>query len=169
MVFNDTRKFGRIWLVNSPDQIIGKLGPEPLNTEFTALQFYAKLQNVHRQIKPLLMDQTFLAGLGNIYTDESLFLAGIHPRTISSDIPVEKAEKLLGSIREVLEEGIRRNGSSIDWIYRGGDFQNYFKVYQRTGDACFNCGEPIQRILVGQRGTHFCPHCQPEPVYGKNQ
>ena len=164
MVFNDTRKFGRIWMVKSADQITAKLGPEPLDENFTAEDFYANLQKVHRQIKPLLMDQTFLAGLGNIYTDESLFLAGIHPRTISHTISAQMSEKLLVSIRKVLAEGIQRNGSSIDWIYRGGDFQNYFNVYQRTGDACFNCGQPIQRILVGQRGTHFCPHCQPEPV-----
>jgi formamidopyrimidine-DNA glycosylase len=169
MVFNDTRKFGRIWLVKSEDQVTGKLGPEPLAPGFTAKQFYKMLQGVQRQIKPLLLDQTFLAGLGNIYTDESLFLAGIHPRTISNTLDEEMSEKLLGSIREVLEEGIRRNGSSIDWIYRGGDFQNYFKVYQRTGDACFNCGQPILRILVGQRGTHFCPNCQPEPAYGENR
>jgi formamidopyrimidine-DNA glycosylase len=169
MVFNDTRKFGRIWLVKSADQVTGKLGPEPLEETFSVVDFYNMLHQVKRQIKPLLMDQTFIAGLGNIYTDESLFLAGIHPRTISSTISQEMSDRLLVSIRKVLAEGIQRNGSSIDWIYRGGDFQNYFKVYQRTGDACFHCGQPIQRILVGQRGTHFCPHCQPEPVDGRNQ
>ena len=169
MFFNDTRKFGRIWMVKSADQVTAKLGPEPLDESFTYESFYAKLQKAHRQIKPLLMDQTFLAGLGNIYTDESLFLAGIHPRTVSSTITPQMSDTLLRSIRKVLEEGVQRNGSSIDWIYRGGDFQNYFKVYQRTGNACFNCGQPIQRILVGQRGTHFCPHCQPEPVDDRNR
>ncbi|MBI9049383.1 MAG: bifunctional DNA-formamidopyrimidine glycosylase/DNA-(apurinic or apyrimidinic site) lyase [Anaerolineaceae bacterium] len=169
MVFQDTRKFGRIWLVKTADQITGKLGPEPFDSNLSADVFLTMLHSYHRQIKPLLMDQTFIAGLGNIYTDESLFLAGIHPRTNSNEISQGKAKALLKSIRDVLGEGIHRNGSSIDWIYRGGDFQKYFKVYQRTGDACFICGQPIQRILVGQRGTHFCPQCQPEPVYDENR
>ena len=72
-----------------------------------------------------------------------------------------QAARLLEAIREVLEEGIRRNGASIDWVYRGGDFQNYFRVYQRTGQPCPTCGTPVQRMVVGQRGTHFCPVCQP--------
>lgn len=163
LFFNDTRKFGRIWLVKTADQVTGKLGPEPLDETLGQMQFYQKLQASHRQIKPLLLDQTFLAGLGNIYTDESLHQAGIHPLLRSSDLTLQQAGRLLEAIRSVLSEGIRRNGASIDWIYRGGDFQNYFKVYQRTGENCFNCGQPIQRILVGQRGTHFCPHCQPAP------
>ncbi len=163
LFFNDTRKFGRIWLVKTADQVTGKLGPEPLDESLGPMQFHEKLQASHRQIKPLLLDQTFLAGLGNIYTDESLHQAGIHPMRRSSDLTLQQAGRLLEAIRSVLSEGIRRNGASIDWIYRGGDFQNYFKVYQRTGEKCFNCGQPIQRILVGQRGTHFCPHCQPVP------
>jgi formamidopyrimidine-DNA glycosylase len=168
MVFQDTRKFGRIWLVKSPKQILGKLGPEPFDENLDAEHFFEKLQTCQRQIKPLLMDQSFLAGLGNIYTDEALYEAGIHPRTRSNALSYAQTEQLLKAIRNVLAEGIRRNGASIDWIYRGGDFQNYFKVYQRTGKACFICGQPIQRILVGQRGTHFCAHCQPEPVIRDN-
>jgi formamidopyrimidine-DNA glycosylase len=163
LFFNDTRKFGRIWLVKSADQVTGKLGPEPLDESLGQTQFYEKLHASHRQIKPLLLDQTFLAGLGNIYTDESLHQAGIHPLQRSSDLTRQQAGRLLEAIRRVLGEGIRRSGASIDWIYRGGDFQNYFRVYQRTGENCFNCGQPIQRILVGQRGTHYCPHCQPAP------
>ncbi|MDP3721735.1 MAG: zinc finger domain-containing protein, partial [Anaerolineaceae bacterium] len=115
-----------------------------------------------RQIKPLLLDQTFMAGMGNIYTDESLFIASIHPTTPANLILFEKAVLLLGAIREVLGEGIKRNGASIDWVYRGGDFQNHFKVYQRDGEACHCCGATLQRMVVGQRGTHFCPHCQPK-------
>ena len=118
------------------------------------------LQAHRRQLKPLLLDQNFIAGLGNIYTDEALHLAKIHPLTISNTLNASQSKRLWTSIRRVLEEGIERQGASIDWVYRGGDFQNYFRVYQRTGDPCSSCGSPIQRILVGQRGTHFCEICQ---------
>ena len=166
MIFQDTRKFGRIWMVKNPDTVIGDLGPEPFDAKLDEQVFFKKLHVCHRRIKPLLMDQHFLAGMGNIYTDEALFAAGLHPTLRSDVLSLEQASRLLQSIRTVLTEGIRRNGSSIDWIYRGGDFQNYFKVYQRTGQACLICGQPIQRIVVGQRGTHFCPHCQPGPGNG---
>ena len=112
------------------------------------------------QLKPLLLDQTFLAGLGNIYTDEALHRAKLHPMQISDTLDFHEAEHLWESIRQVLTEGIRRSGSSIDWVYRGGDFQNYFRAYHRSGEPCPDCGVPIQRITVGQRGTHICPQCQ---------
>jgi formamidopyrimidine-DNA glycosylase len=121
------------------------------------------LQQYHRQLKPLLLDQHFLAGMGNIYTDEALNLAGLHPLMNSAQIQEDQAARLLHSIRDVLREGIRRNGASIDWVYRGGDFQNYFRVYQRTGQPCPVCDTPIERLTVGQRGTHFCPQCQVLP------
>lgn len=161
LIFNDTRKFGRVWLVDETQSVLGRLGPEPLDEALTQEFFYEKLSRSKRQIKPLLLDQTFIAGLGNIYTDEALFIAGIHPSTPAYMISADKAACLLTAIREVLEEGIRRNGASIDWVYRGGDFQNYFKVYQRDGEPCQRCGTLIKRITLGQRGTHFCPQCQP--------
>lgn len=161
LAFNDTRKFGRIWLVADPQTIVGNLGPEPLNGDFNAEDLHRRLLSHSRQLKPLLLDQSFIAGLGNIYTDEALHRAKLHPLLISNTLDISQTERLWSSIREVLEEGIRRQGASIDWIYRGGDFQNYFAVYQRTGDPCPTCGEPIQRILVGQRGTHYCVNCQP--------
>lgn len=160
LAFNDARKFGRVWLVNDPEQITGSLGPEPFSSELTGESFHQKLVSTRRQLKPLLMDQTFIAGLGNIYADESLHRAHLHPLLPSNQISQEQSSRLLGSIREVLDEGIRRCGASIDWVYRGGDFQNYFRVYKRTGEACLECGTPIVRIVVGQRGTHFCPVCQ---------
>lgn len=159
-VFNDPRKFGRFWLVDDPQRVLAALGPDPFSKELTPTRLLEMLQNYKRTIKTLLMDQSFLAGLGNIYTDEALHLARIHPLQRSDTLDPEQAERLLESIREVLLEGIRRNGASIDWVYRGGDFQNYFKVYQRTGKPCFTCGSPIVRIVNGQRGTHFCPNCQ---------
>lgn len=161
LVFNDTRKFGRIWAVDDPQSVVGALGPEPLGEAFSAEQLYQMLQARSRELKPLLMDQAFLAGLGNIYTDESLHRAGLHPRRNSSSLTMQESDCLYHAIREVLEEGIRRNGASIDWVYRGGDFQNYFRVYQRQGQACTTCGTTIERTVVGQRGTHFCPKCQP--------
>ncbi len=163
LAFNDTRKFGRVWLVDDPQQVTGDLGPEPLAPEFTAEDLYRCLQATRRQLKPLLLDQNFLAGLGNIYADESLNLARLHPLENSQQVTREQAERLWGSIRQVLNEAILRNGSSIDWVYRGGDFQNYFRVYDRAGQPCLECGTPIQRITVGQRGTHFCPQCQRLP------
>jgi formamidopyrimidine-DNA glycosylase len=161
MVFNDTRKFGRAWLVKNTTEILGDLGPEPLDEQFTPLEFYTRLHATRRQLKPLLLDQSFLAGLGNIYTDEALHVARLHPLTPAKGIRPDEAERLLEAIRYVLKEGIRHNGASIDWVYRGGGFQNYFRVYDRSGKPCPVCGGPIQRIVVGQRGTHFCPICQP--------
>ncbi len=164
LVFNDTRKFGRCWLVQDPTPLLNHLGPEPLDESFTPQRLYASLSVRRRQLKPLLMDQRFLAGLGNIYTDEALHIARLHPQTAANTVTRKQAEALWHAIREVLSEGIRRNGASIDWVYRGGDFQNYFKVYQRTHQPCHTCQTPIQRIVVGQRGTHFCPRCQPRSL-----
>ena len=160
LVFSDPRKFGRVWLVKDTADIFSDLGPEPLSDVFTGSWLFNTLHSRHRQLKPLLLDQTFLAGLGNIYTDEALHLAKLHPLSISDSISRKQANLLCQAIREVLEEGIRRNGASIDWVYRGGDFQNHFRVYGREGQDCPVCGTKIKRITIGQRGTHFCPYCQ---------
>ncbi len=161
LVFNDARKFGRAWLVDEVDQVVANLGPEPLDESLTAEVLFNRLHATRRQLKPLLLDQTFLAGLGNIYVDEALNLAKLNPLTSANCITPVQAARLLASIRNVLRDGIARNGASIDWVYRGGDFQNYFRVYQRTGLPCPECGTLIARITVGQRGTHYCPTCQP--------
>jgi formamidopyrimidine-DNA glycosylase len=163
LAFNDPRKFGRVWFLADPSSILAELGPEPLDAQFTAQVLYQRLQEHRRQLKPLLLDQSFLAGLGNIYADEALHLARLHPRMLSDQMTWEQVERLWGAIRHVLAEGIRRNGASIDWVYRGGEFQNYFRVYQRTGQPCLVCGAAIQRIVIGQRGTHLCPVCQQLP------
>jgi len=160
LVFNDTRKFGRVWLTANPENVLGKLGPEPLSRGFTWQWLHTALHNKHRQLKPLLLDQTFLAGLGNIYTDEALHIAKLHPLAASDSITAEQARALQDAIRRVLKEGIRRNGASIDWVYRGGEFQNHFRVYDRDGKPCPVCGTKIERIMVGQRSTHYCPNCQ---------
>jgi formamidopyrimidine-DNA glycosylase len=162
--FNDPRKFGRVWLVSELDQVLSELGPEPFDAKLTPARFHTMLTSRNRQLKPLLLDQTFLAGLGNIYADEALWTARLHPLTPSGGVSKQQAGDLLRAIRKVLREGIRRNGASIDWVYRGGDFQNHFKAYQQTGEPCPRCGTPIRRTLVGQRSTHFCPKCQKSKI-----
>lgn len=161
LAFNDTRKFGRVWLVKDPITVLGDLGPEPFDNSLTGQLLHQKLQSSSRKIKTLLLDQTVLAGIGNIYSDEALHRAGIHPETPANRIDVVQAGRLLEAIRETLAEGIERNGASIDWVYRGGDFQNHFRVYQRTGEPCLVCGTKIERRVVNQRSSHFCPICQP--------
>lgn len=160
LAFNDARKFGRAWLTNQPEEIFGKLGPEPLEKDFTAQWLYENLRKRKRRLKPLLLDQTFIAGLGNIYTDECLNIAKLHPLQLSSAVTQEQARTLHQAIRAVLKEGIRRNGASIDWVYRGGDFQHHFRVYGREGEPCKTCRAEIVKMVVGQRGTHICPNCQ---------
>ena len=160
LAFNDTRKFGRVWFTDQPEKFLGKLGPEPLEKNFTAQWLFENLHKRKRQLKPLLLDQTFLAGLGNIYTDECLHIAKLHPLALSNTVTQKQAQALREAIRAVLKEGIRRNGASIDWVYRGGDYQNHFRVYDREGKTCLVCGKKIQKFTVGQRGTHVCPNCQ---------
>lgn len=160
MSFNDPRKFGRVWLLDDPQVVLGALGPEPFDEALTPAIFHKMLAERKRQLKPLLLDQTFIAGLGNIYADEALWAAKLHPLSSSARLAKLQSAVLLRAIRKVLAEGIRRNGASIDWVYRGGEFQNHFKAYQRTGEKCPRCGSKIKRVLVGQRSTHFCPSCQ---------
>lgn len=159
--FSDTRKFGRVYLVSGPEEVVGRLGPEPLEPGFTARKLGEMLAARHRALKPLLLDQTFVAGLGNIYTDEALHTARLHPLRRSDSLRPGEVRALWRGIRRALQSGLRHNGASIDWVYRGGDFQNHFRAYGRSGEPCFTCGTPIRRIVVGQRGTYFCPHCQP--------
>ena len=163
LAFNNPRKFGRVWLVEDPGEIFAGLGPEPRGSGLSSKKFAEMLHRRSRQLKPLLLDQGFIAGLGNIYVDEALHLAHLHPLRRANTLDESEAEALLSAIRKVLNEGIRRNGASIDWVYRGGDFQNHFRVYQQTGEPCPECGTPINRIVVGQRGTHLCPVCQTLP------
>ncbi len=158
LVFNDTRKFGRVWLTAQPEAVLDRLGPEPLSRAFTADWLHTALHNRRRQLKPLLLDQTFIAGLGNIYTDEALHRAKLHPLAVSDSVTAKQAEALRQAVRVVLKEGIRRNGASFDWVYRGGEY--HFRVYDRAGKPCPVCGTEIERIIVGQRSTHFCPTCQ---------
>ena len=163
MVLSSIRKFSRAWYVLDPQAVLGKLGPEPLGPDLTPQKLEHMLQSRRRQIKPLLMDQTFIAGLGNIYADEILFTARVHPLRLSDSVTAEEAKALYQAMQAVLTQAIEKLGSSLDWMYRGGEFQNYFKVHQREGEACPNCGSPVRKITVGQRSTYFCPSCQKAP------
>ena len=164
LVFTDTRKFGRIWLVSQIDEVTGKLGPEPLAWDFTIQELADRLRRRKAAIKALLLDQTVVAGVGNIYADESLFRAGIHPLRRAASLSDQELERLYLGIRQVLTEAIQKRGTLLrDYRTPYGDdgyFRNDLRVYGRNGKPCPNCGTPIARIRVTQRSTHFCPRCQ---------
>ena len=160
--FTDARKFGRLFLVDDPAEVLGGLGPEPLDEAFSAAALRRRLRGTRRMLKPLLLDQRFVAGVGNIYADEALHRAGLHPARRSDSLTASEARALWRGLRAALRQGLRHNGASIDWVYRGGDYQNHFRVYQRAGAPCGVCRTPVVRIVLAQRGTHFCPACQPE-------
>ncbi|MFY9114267.1 MAG: DNA-formamidopyrimidine glycosylase [Dethiobacteria bacterium] len=165
--FSDPRKFGRVWLLRpGDDHITGldRLGPDWW-TEVSEGEFKERLAGRCRsRIKGLLLDQKFLAGLGNIYADESLFRAGIHPLTRAGSLSDSEAGRLFGSVRETLLRAIKNGGTSIS-DYRNtsgepGAFQNMLMVYQRKGERCHRCNHTIERMVVCGRGTYFCPSCQ---------
>ncbi|MEW5956441.1 MAG: bifunctional DNA-formamidopyrimidine glycosylase/DNA-(apurinic or apyrimidinic site) lyase [Chloroflexota bacterium] len=158
--FNDTRKFGRVYLVDDPAQVLGKLGPEPLAGDFTVEAFKALFKRRQGRLKPLLLNQEFIAGIGNIYADESCFGAGLDPRRQADTLTDAELERLYYAIRQTLQHGIVYKGASLDDVYRGGEFQNHFQVYGRTDEPCYKCGAPILRVVLGGRSTHFCVNCQ---------
>ncbi len=162
--FRDPRKFGRVYLVRDPAEVLGPLGPEPLPEDFTAQALAERLARRKRVLKPLLLDQTFIAGIGNIYADEALFHAGIMPTRRSDTLTAEEIVALHAAIRKVLTMGIEREGASITNYVKPdgqkGDMQNAVFVFRRTGQSCYECGGPIERIVLGGRSTHYCPRCQ---------
>lgn len=175
---HDTRKFGRMYLVRELDAVLGHLGPEPLSGDFTADILLARLHEHDRQMKPLLLDQAFLAGLGNIYTDEALWEAQIHPCRRSSSISEEEARRLHRAIQSVLRRGIENAGTSLgngkanfySVKKRQGRNAQALNVFRRTDLPCPRCATRIERIIVGQRSTHLCPACQPfPPLYGREK
>jgi len=160
--YEDQRQFGKIEVSRGLPDRVAKLGPEPL--EVPLADFAARLERRKARIKAVLLDQHFVRGVGNIYADEALFRAGIHPLAIGARLRPERVKRLHNAIVEVLTQAIERGGSSIsDYVDaegRQGFFQFEHRVYQRTGEPCLTCGAPIRRILVAQRGTHYCPRCQ---------
>lgn len=164
--FNDARKFGRVYLVDDPAQVTGALGPEPLDAAFTLRTFRQMMQRKSGALKPLLLDQTFIAGIGNIYADEALWRAKLHPLRAANSLSSDQVAALYRGIRQALSNGIRHEGTAIDWVYPEGNYQDHLRVYGRTGQPCRRCRALIQRIVVGQRGTHFCPRCQAPQCVG---
>ena len=164
LYFQDMRKFGRMVYTDDPDRFLEHLGPEPLADEFTPGVFHQMLGRKHRIIKSLLLDQSFLAGLGNIYVDEALFQAGIQPLSIASSVPKLLAVRLHAAIQTILDDSIRAQGTTIVNFSHGdnqsGSYQVALQVYGRENEPCLICDKPIIKIRVGQRGTHYCPHCQ---------
>lgn len=167
--YRDARKFGRFYLVNQAEEVMARLGPEPLSETFTPLELFFRLQGRRSAIKALLLDQRVVAGLGNIYADEALFKAGIDPRRPANTLTQADCNRLHTAIRQTLATAIREGGSSLGnsplTNYRRpigvqGRFQQRHQVYQRAGQPCLVCGAPIERIKLGQRSTHFCPNCQ---------
>jgi formamidopyrimidine-DNA glycosylase len=165
--FRDPRKFGAMWLVENESTVIGKLGPEPLAASFTPEVLAQRLHNRTAPIKALLSDQTFIAGIGNMYADEALFAAKIHPLRLGGSLSRAEVGRLYNAIKHVLQAAIDDRGASVDTYLRpGGEIGTahfQFRVAHRLGgEYCPVCGTPIQRIALRNRGTYFCPHCQPE-------
>ena len=165
--FRDPRKFGAMWLMGDTNSIVGELGPEPLETGFTPQVLAQRLAKRTAQIKALLCDQTFIAGIGNMYADEALFAARIHPLRSAGCLSQDEVERLHRAIQQVLWSAIGNKGASVDTYFRPdgtpGTAHFQFQVAHRlSGELCPVCGTPIERILVRNRGTYFCPKCQPE-------
>ena len=170
--FHDTRKFGRIYLTSDADKILGRLGPEPLADGFTRKILAQRLRPRRRQLKPLLLDQTFIAGLGNIYVDEALWESQIHPCRIAASLNDDEIRALHRAIRRVLKRGLKNLGTSLGTgkanfysiARHQGRNRDELKVFRRTGRPCPRCRTTIQRLIVGQRSTHICPKCQGSKV-----
>jgi len=162
LVYNDVRQFGRVEFYPKLPPQLGNAGPDALQLDFP--DFFERLKKRKGPIKPLLLNQSFLSGIGNIYADEALYAAKIHPRTPAGRISRKRAELLYRSIRTILCLAIEHRGSSIsnhvDARGEPGLFQQLHFVYGRTGQPCRRCGSPIRRIVLGQRGTHYCARCQ---------
>jgi formamidopyrimidine-DNA glycosylase len=176
LLLRDVRKFGRVGLYRrGPDgtilgaadgELFARHGPEPLAEDFTLRRFRERLRARRGRLKPLIVDQSFLAGVGNIYADEALWRAGLHPLRSVGTLRPQHERRLYAAIRAVLGEAVARRGSSVDdYTAPEGDgaMQEHLDVYQRTGLPCHRCGRPIRRLVLAQRGTHFCSWCQRLP------
>ena len=160
--FNDTRKFGRMSLCEDPDEVVGHLGLEPLDDSFTPESLHSALVHKSGRIKPVLLDQSVIAGLGNIYVDEVLWKIKVHPLTQANTLADKEMYHLHRAIQETLLEAIEKLGCDFgDGVVDGGMYRP--RVYGREGKKCSRCRDTIARVVVAQRGTHICPTCQPSP------
>ena len=165
--WSDLRKFGTWDVVDDAAEVVGKLGPEPLDEAFTAAFLRKLLAGRTAPVKAVLLDQRRVAGLGNIYVDEALFQARIRPDTPAGEVSRDAVARLRVACREVLERGIENRGASFsDYVDARGEQGRqhmYVQVFRRDGKPCYACGAEIVRSVVGGRGTHFCPRCQRKP------
>ena len=167
LLFQDVRRFGRLWVMAPRDEeaFFARLGPEPFGLEFSVEYLRDALRGRRASLKSFLLDQRRVAGVGNIYADEALFRARLHPLRAAGGIGPREARRLHAALLETLQAGIDHEGSSIESFVdpagARGSFQEILNVYQRAGEPCRVCGTPIRRVVVGGRGTHYCPRCQP--------
>jgi len=166
IAFRDPRKFGVLRLVEDREKIIGKLGPEPFDEDFTSQTLARILQKRKTPMKALLCEQNLIAGIGSMYADEVLFATKIHPLRAGEDVTQQETEQLYREIRRILWAAIENKGASVDTYYRPdgtkGTAHYEFKVAHRFKEPCCTCATPIERIKVRGRGSYFCPECQPE-------
>ncbi|MGM0411245.1 MAG: bifunctional DNA-formamidopyrimidine glycosylase/DNA-(apurinic or apyrimidinic site) lyase [Bacillota bacterium] len=166
--FNNIRKFGRMYLVNNNEYEnaggLSELGPEPLAADFTFEKFKKKFENRTANIKSLLLNQKFIAGLGNIYTDEILYRSAIDPKRKANSLKEKELKKIYNNMREILKLGIKYNGTTFsDYVNAFGEkgkFQEKLQVYQKDGEKCNRCSEKINKTKVAGRSTYYCPGCQ---------
>ena len=162
MLYDDPRQFGRIEYGLDLPERVAALGPDPL--EVSLPEFSQRIKARRSPIKAVLLNQSVVRGVGNIYADEALFRAGVHPKRVAASLSKERIAKVYKAMRQVLSEAIESRGSSVsnyvDAEGNKGSFQLSHRVYQRTGEACVKCGAKIRRIVLAQRGTHYCPNCQ---------
>ena len=164
MCLVDYRKFGRVWIVEDKEPIVEHLGIEPLSRKFTQKKFNLLLEKRSGTIKPLLLNQTFVAGIGNYLADEILFRSSIHPLRKANTLTINEKEKLHNSIKYIINQSINYGGTTF-LTFRGpqgkkGEFWKKLQIFRKTGEPCPHCKSPIKRIIVGQRSTHFCENKQ---------
>ena len=172
LIFQDTRKFGRIYLYPDLAPIHIRHGPEPLGKFFSPKWLHKALNKRKRNIKSLLLDQSFIAGLGNIYVDESLWASGIHPSSISNAIPERISRRLHGNIQKILSAAIAAKGTTIiNFSFldgQSGRYANQLRIFSRHGQPCINCDQDIEKIKVAGRGTYICGRCQKTYTRSRN-
>ncbi len=165
--FHDPRKFGKMWLEKSTDAVVNQLGPEPIDKDFTPVILADILSKRSAPIKPILLDQSIIAGIGNMYADEALFEAKIHPEKPACKLTKTEIQRLYDAIRLVLQKALKKKGASVRNYIRPdgqpGAAHDEFSVAHGVGKTCPRCGTPIKRIVVRGRGTYLCPKCQPIP------
>ena len=168
LYYRDTRKFGRWKLVDDPNEILKKLGPDAVTRAFSQSYFSKMMRKKHRMIKPLILDQSIVAGLGNIYADEALWESKVHPERLSDSLSDSELASLFKAIKNVLKQGIKNRGTSLGdgkTNYRQidgetGENRGEVKAYGKGGKPCVRCKTLMEKIVVAQRGTTFCPACQ---------